>query len=303
MGENPVSLDLLRTFHAVYQAGTLTQAAHQLGLTQPTVTSQLRNLEQVLRQPLFIRQARGVIPTPAADDLAHRLDGPLDALVGVAAEFGRSPALTGRTLHLGGPAELVATRVLPTLTDTLAAGMAVRTRLGLADDLLADLAHGRLDLVVSTVRPRRRSLHYEPLCDEEFLLVAAPTLVNDLDQQLLNEQPAKALHSLPLLAYAEELPIIRRWWRHVLGAAPPGRAALVVPDLRGLRAVAVAGAGATVLPRYLCSEDLANGRLVEILPTDDPPINTLYLAARTATRHTPHIAHAWAALQRHGHLW
>lgn len=303
MGESQVSLDLLRTFHAVYRAGTLTRAAQQLGLTQPTVTSQLRNLEQALRQPLFVRQARGVVPTPAADDLAHRLDGPLDALVGVAAELGRSPALAGRTLHLGGPAELMATRVLPTLAGTLAAGVAVRTRLGLADDLLADLADGRLDLVVSTVRPRRRGLRHEPLCDEEFVLVAAPALVDELDRRLLNEQPAKALHGLPLLAYAEELPIVRRWWRHVLGAAPPGRAALVVPDLRGLRAAAVTGAGATVLPRYLCSEDLANGRLVEILPTDDPPINTLYLVTRTAARHAPHIAHAWAALQQHGHLW
>jgi hypothetical protein len=30
----------------------------------------------------------------------------------------------------------------------------------------------------------------------------------------------------------------------------------------------------------------------ELLPTDDPPSNTLYLATRAATRHDPHIAHA-----------
>jgi DNA-binding transcriptional LysR family regulator len=91
----------------------------------------------------------------------------------------------GRTLRLGGPAELTTTRVLPTLVDTVAAGVVVRCRLGLADDLLAELVAGQLDLVISTVRPRRRSLHSEPLCDEEFLLLAAPSLVARLDADLL----------------------------------------------------------------------------------------------------------------------
>ncbi|MEU4427970.1 LysR family transcriptional regulator, partial [Actinoplanes sp. NPDC024001] len=80
-----LSLDLLHTFLAVHRAGTLTRAAELLGLSQPTVTAQLRTLESRIGQPLFVRGARGVTPTPAADDLARRLDGPLDALAAVAA--------------------------------------------------------------------------------------------------------------------------------------------------------------------------------------------------------------------------
>jgi DNA-binding transcriptional LysR family regulator len=156
---------------------------------------------------------------------------------------------------------------------------------------------------VSAVRPRRPGLHVQPLCDEEFVLVASPALLARLDRDLLAQRPARALASLPLLAYAEDLPVIRRWWRHVLGVAPPHRAALVVPDLRGLHAAAVAGAGATVLPRYLCAKDLATGRLAVPLTTDDPPINTLYLATRTATRQEPHIAHAWATLLHQAPRW
>jgi len=298
-----VSLDLLRTFHAVHRTGTLTAAAGLLGLSQPTVTAQLRALETAAGQQLFVRQARGVVATAAGEDLARRLDGPLDVLAGVAADLGRSPTLTGRTLRLGGPAELTTTRVLAALVDCLAAGVVLRCRLGLADDLLADLVTGQLDLVVSTVRPRRRGLHSEPLCDEEFLLLAAPSLVARLDADLLAAQPVKALQSLPLLAYAEDMPIIRRWWRHVLGCAPPGRAVVVVPDLRGLQAAAAAGAGATVLPRYLCADHLAAGQLVPVLDTDDPPINTLYLVTRAASRTEPHIAHAWNALLLQSRLW
>jgi DNA-binding transcriptional LysR family regulator len=298
-----MSLDLLRTFQAVYRTGTLTQAAHLLGLTQPAVTHQIRSLEAQVGQPLFVRQARGVRPTPLADDLAHRLDGSLDAVVAVAARLRGDTGLAGRTLQLGGPAELVTSRVLPALAATLAAGVVVRTRLGLADELLTDLAGGRLDLVVSTVRPRRAGLHAEPLCDEEFVLVAAPAVAARLDPQVLGADPARALGALPLLAYAEDLPIIRRWWRHVLGTPVPGRAVLVVPDLRGLLSAATAGLGATVLPRYLCQAELHDGDLVELHRTDDPPLNTLYLAARNAAREQPHVAHAWSVLLASGRSW
>lgn len=300
---DPLSLDLLRTFQAVYRAGTLTAAAASLGLSQPTVTTQLRTLEGLLGQPLFVRQARGVVPTARATDLARRIADPLDALVGVAAVLGRSSELAGRTLHLGGPAELVTAQVLPALAGTVAAGVAVRTRLGLAAELLAELADGRLELVVSTVPARRGGLHSEPLCDEEFVLVAAPAVAGLIDPALLADAPGRALRSLPLVAYADDLPIVRRWWRHVLGAPPSGRAVVVVPDLRALLSAAVAGIGATVLPRYLCQEDLAAGRLVEVLVPADPPINTLYLVANAASRHEPHVAHAWAALLRQGRLW
>lgn len=180
--------------------------------------------------------------------------------------------------------------------------MSVRARLGLAEDLLRALAGGQLDLVVSTVRPRRRGLHSEPLCDEEFLLVAAPALLAELDPQLLVDDPATALQVLPLLAYDEDLPIVRRWWRHVLGVPPTGRAALVVSDLRGLRAAAAAGAGATV-PRYLCADDLERGSLVQVVEPDDPPINTIYLAIRAATRNETHTAHACNALRLQARLW
>jgi DNA-binding transcriptional LysR family regulator len=53
-----------------------------------------------------------------------------------------------------------------------------------------------------------------------------------------------------------------------------------VPDLRALAAAAVAGAGVTVLPSYLIADELADGRLVVLRETDDPPINTLYIVRR-----------------------
>ena len=85
---------------------------------------------------------------------------------------------------------------------------------------------------------------------------------------------------MPLLAYDRDVPILRRYWRHVFGIRLDREPALVFPDLRALAAAAVAGAGVTVLPTYLIADELADGRLVDLRPTDDPPINTLHLVRR-----------------------
>jgi DNA-binding transcriptional LysR family regulator len=79
-----ISLDLLRTFLAVHREGSVTGAARRLALSQPTVTAQLQALEATLGRPLFVRQPRGVAPTPAADLLARPVARPLDHLAGVA---------------------------------------------------------------------------------------------------------------------------------------------------------------------------------------------------------------------------
>jgi DNA-binding transcriptional LysR family regulator len=234
-------------------------------LSQPTVTAQVRALEDQLGRQLFVRRARGVTPTPAADELAARVAPHVDALSEVA--LGPADPFAA-PVHLAGPAELTTVRVLPALSGLVASGLRLRVTFGLADDLLAGLAQRRFDLVVSTIRPRGRGFTATPLTDEEFVLVARHGFDGD---------PGTA----PLVAYAEDLPIIRRYWRAVLGGRPPSGPAVVVPDLRAVLTCVLAGFGVSVLPRYLCADELASGELVALLEPEEPPINTLFAVTRT----------------------
>jgi DNA-binding transcriptional LysR family regulator len=299
----PMSVDLMRTFLAVYRAGSLTAAAPRLGLSQPTVTAQLRSLETQLGQQLFERLPRGVVPTAAADELAREVAVHIDALAAVA-EWGLSsthPAV--RAVQLAGPAELITSRVLPSLAGLVDQGLRLRVTLGLADDLLAGLGAGRYDLVISTVRPRGRALTATPLTDEEFVLVAAPAWVARIERSRLDDDPVAALAKVPVVAYAEDLPIIRRYWRTVFGSRPGHSAVIVVPDLRGVLASVLAGAGMTVLPSYLCVRELAAGELVPLVRPEVPPINTFFLAARRGTAGLPHIAAVRERLLMQAPLW
>ncbi|MEC3977339.1 LysR family transcriptional regulator [Amycolatopsis sp. H20-H5] len=272
-------LDLLHTFVEIHRTGSLTAAARRLGLTQPAVSGHLARLEQQLGEPLFVRTRRGVTPTARADELARRAGPPLDRLRDVLTDDGE-PATRLGVVRLGGPAEMLTTRILPALAPLTGRGLKLRATLGLAEDLLSALEEERLDLVVSAIRPAGRAVAATPFVDEEFVLVGPTALARTIDQELLAADPVKALAHLPLVAYADELPIIRRYWRGEFGRRPPNEVAAVVPDLRAVLALAIAGAGVSVLPRYLVDPALAAGSLEPLHQAAVPPLNTLYLATR-----------------------
>jgi DNA-binding transcriptional LysR family regulator len=270
-----LSLDLLHTFLAIHRAGSITAAADTLGVSQPTVTGHLKALEEALGRPLFERQARGVRPTAAGDELARRIADPIDLLQGLVVDELAEP-IAATTVHLGGPADFLSHQALPALAGRFADGLQVRVRFGLPDELLAGLVARNLDVVVSSVRPRRAGLRVTPLYDELFALVAAP--------RWFPGSPVTSpelLRNIPLVAYAEEAPILRRYWRSVFEVRLTRTVALVVPDLRGVLAAVRAGAGASVLPMYLCGDAIAAGELKLLAEPEVPPLNTGYVVTRS----------------------
>ncbi|WP_128429818.1 LysR family transcriptional regulator [Streptomyces cyaneus] len=290
-GAAQVDLNLLRTFLAVYRTGSFTAAARLLGLSQPTVTTQIRTLERQLDRELFQRLARGVTPAPYADELASRIVEPLDALATVTGPGGSLEVQQPEPVHLAGPAELLTHRVMPTLAPLVDKGVRLRITPGLTEPLLEELRAGRYDLVVSTYRPRGRTLASVPMTDEEFVLVTAPAWAERIGgpARIAADGPA-ALHGVPLVAYAEDVPIVRRYWRHVFGKRLVRHPAVTMPDLNAVKAAVAGGTGFSVLPRYLCAAELASGVLVLLHDPDDPPINTGFLVQRPGSSGNPHVA-------------
>ncbi|MEY4767253.1 MAG: hypothetical protein RI907_3926, partial [Pseudomonadota bacterium] len=66
---NLPDLKLLQLFDVLYNTRSVTRAAEQLGQSQPTVSIWLAHLREHLRDPLFVRTASGMQPTPRADAL------------------------------------------------------------------------------------------------------------------------------------------------------------------------------------------------------------------------------------------
>lgn len=275
-----VDLSLLRTCLTVYRTGSLTKAARVLGLSQPAVTGQLRVLEAKLEQQLFVRTPHGAMPTQAADELIRDTAEALDDLETALRRRLEPEKLSDRTVRLAGPAEVIAVRVLPSVTDLITDGLRLEISFGHTNELLAGLTDGRYDLVIATSRPRHIAIKAIPLMDEEFALVGAGHWAQRLRSAETNEGLPQGMCDVPMISYADNLPFIEHYWLTVFGHHPTFAAQVTVPDLRAVLAAVHAGAGISVLPTYLCADDIDSGVLTVLYDTDLPPLNTLYLATK-----------------------
>lgn len=279
-----MDLNHLETFLAVYEHRNLTRASEHLHLSQPAVSNHLRALEARLGRPLFVRQPRGVLPTALADSLARDITGPLDAIQATAAAYSAGAQRLDVTVYLGGPADALSVKVVPALVPLTTQGLVLRAVTGETRPLVDQLANGTLDIVVATTPTRRRGVRLDRLFDETLALVAAPSWAARLD-----EPDEEALLAAPAVAYAEDLQLIRRYWRETFGHSPDLRPRIVLDDLRGVLRTVRDGGGWTVLPTYLANDELQRGALQLLHRPADPPTNTLYLARRAGDAHRPEL--------------
>lgn len=75
-----VDLNLLVVFEAVFRTGSVTEAAHEVKLSQPAVSSALGRLRDLTGDTLFVRTAKGMQPTPRAEQIIGPIRDSLSAI-------------------------------------------------------------------------------------------------------------------------------------------------------------------------------------------------------------------------------
>ncbi len=276
-----VNLEWYRSFVAIYRSGTVSGAAQVLHLTQPAVSQHLAALESALGQQLFQRLPRKMLPTVEGQSLYTQVIAAIEQLEAIADQS--LPVNTPQILRLGTPPEFFADRLLPRLSRNTQ----YRIKFGLAPDLIEQLLSGKLDAVIATQKIAKFELEYQLIAEENFWLVAPPSALMPIYPNVATGDLATLeqwLKKQPLIAYSEELPIIRRFWRLVFGRRLDIAPTLVLPDLRMIRDSISAGLGFSVLPDYLCTEMLEIKDLTLLLKPTTAITNQLWLAYRKSAR-------------------
>lgn len=293
----------LRTFLAVYRAGTFTRAATELHLTQPAVSQHIRALESQVGKPLFRRAARGVTPTAAGRELAQAIGTHLDALEGALDTRGEGGDGVGETIHIGGPEEFLGVRVYPELMPMLSEGARVRMYFGVDTPILERLIAGELDLAVLTITTRRRGVEMQPLCFEYLDLVGTPAWRDRLGTLPEGPDGAIRLQDVPIAAYDEDLPLVRDFWQTVFERPARLRAVLVANSLRTSLQFALDGLGVTVLPAHTSADARARGELVRLIEPAAPPRSRLFLAWRSGSLRRASLARVHGRIVRAAREW
>lgn len=268
-----VNFEWYRSFIAVYRVGTVSGAAQVLHLTQPAVSQHLAALEAALATPLFQRTPRRMIPTENGMRLYNQIADAIERLESVGSRI--SQTATPQVIRLGAPQEFFVEKMLGKIP--LSYNNSYMVKFGLSQELIEQLIQGNLDFVVSTVKIKKADIVYQPLFKENFWLVGASDLEIPNYQESLSILESW-IKTQPIIAYSEELPIIRRFWRIVFNKRIDVNPKLIIPDLRGIRQAVEYGLGCSILPDYLCENWVQENRLQLILNPVKAVTNEIWLA-------------------------
>jgi DNA-binding transcriptional LysR family regulator len=139
-----------------------------------------------------------------------------------------------------------------------------------------------------------RVLGYQEIAKETFVLVAAPSWVKRMQKPV---SPAQLL-TQPLIAYDEDLPLIRQYFQQVFSIQIDVQAAAIVGYLRMVLALILEAQGYSVLPQYLCNNQLKDGSLILLYQPINPPSNNLYLVWNRSNLRHPRVVFARDCLLR-----
>ncbi|WP_029064393.1 LysR substrate-binding domain-containing protein [Labrenzia sp. DG1229] len=227
--------DLLRTFLAVAETGSITEGGLRIGRSQSAISLQMARLEQIVDQPVFHRTGRGVTLTdagkqlfPVAREVTARLDATLRDLT--------STSLSG-TLRLGIPDDHGRTKLTQIVGRFVQANPQVQLDVtcSLSPEFPSMLSSGRLDLAVYEVQ--------NPSSSEEVVFEDTTHWVSSKHRNLLETDP------LPVALFDRAC-----WWRDAaiksLSASDKAfRVAYSSQSVAGVKAAVEAGVAVGLLGR------------------------------------------------------
>lgn len=161
----------IRQFLAVVDAGSFTQAALRIRITQPALSTGIAELEKLVGTPLFIRNRRQIRLTEAGGrflPIARDLERGFQAADG----FGRSADSVAPGLKLG-TIRSVTGELFQALATVLRPGFAIELVESTESDLRSAVGSGRVNIALLPLRPDERGSHILPLYEEPLAMFVA----------------------------------------------------------------------------------------------------------------------------------
>ncbi|MFT3503541.1 LysR family transcriptional regulator [Klebsiella pneumoniae] len=231
-----LNLGNLATFRLVVQRGSFSAAADALGISQPAVSLQVRQLEQFLQTRLLERTGRGIKATAAGMALlAHseQIDRAVNSAVQSVSAF--SQEVNGSlTLGTG------ATACIHLLPPLLQQGVTTGNTL----DIVRAVEENRLDLGLVTLPVQGRSLAVTAMLDEEFVTIYASR-----ETEMPAVYTPAELQAQPLIAFeagSGTRDLIDRWFRSAGLAVTP---VMQLGSIEAIKRMVRAGLGYSIVPR------------------------------------------------------
>jgi DNA-binding transcriptional LysR family regulator len=254
---------LMQTFVRIVEAGSLSAAAAQMGATQPTVSRRLQTLERSLGVRLLQRSTRRMLLTEDGERCFERAKELLDGWQALEADLRGVGSAAEGTLRVVAPHAFGQQQLVPSLAAYLRENPGVSVE-WLLHDIQPDFIARGIDCAIHVGEVDDAGLVAIPLGGVPRIVVAAPAL-------LAGRAPPVHAHDLATLPWLA----LRTFYRTevTLTQAQTGEACRIAirprmstDSLYALRSAALEGLGVAIVSAWVVTEELAQGRLVQLAP-------------------------------------
>ncbi|EHO08156.1 hypothetical protein HMPREF9714_02179 [Myroides odoratimimus CCUG 12901] len=284
------NLEWIRTFKAIYEAGTLSAAAQELFISQPGVSLHLNSLEAYTGYKLFDRAARKMVPTEKGKILYNCVIEPLNKLEVAEQHFHKRSQEERTTISVG--------MCFETFQYTLEEHIAklpfnLIIKFGEYPQMQQDLDNGLLDLIITPQKGNQQNLEYKAFSKERLVLIAgSQTDTRDFKKLTDTNKTKEIEHFLKQQLWystAADMEHLKNFWLAHFGTHPDFSPNFIVPNISSIIRCLSGATGFSVVPDFLCSDALSAKKIQVVWEGAIPLENTLYFGTRKKTMYSKEI--------------
>lgn len=285
-----LNLEWLRTFKAIYEKGTLTGAAQVLFISQPGVSLHLNSLEAYTGYKLFDRAPKKMVPTERGKVLYNFVLEPISKLESAEQLFHKSTKTDRSTISIG--------MCFETFQFTLEKYISslpfnVIIKFGDYVQMLNDLDKGLLDLIITPHQGDQNNLEYQAFSKERIVMVCgAQTDISGLETLLKKKKITDVelwLKQQIWYSTAADMDHLKNFWQQNFLKNIDFKPNYIVPNISSIVRCLSNAEGFSIIPDFLCREEIAAGTIKMVWEGDNILENILYFGTRKKTMYEKEI--------------
>ncbi|MBV1700850.1 MAG: LysR family transcriptional regulator [Hyphomicrobiales bacterium] len=276
-----VTLKQLRAFAGTVESGSLTGAAERVGVTQPAISLQLQNLQELAGLPLLQRTPEGFVATEAGEEIMQFYARVSVALRDCMERLAAIRGATGGRVSVG--AVSTSKYFVPAVMGAFARRfpeIEIKLRIGNRSEILDALRDFSLDIAITGRPPDDLVLETHTIGPHPHILIAAPdhrlrdrkrlTFADLRDEIFINREAGSGTRLLMerLLEDAKIKP----------------RVGMELDSNETIKQAVMAGLGIAFISGHTTATEIQQGRLIT-LPVEGLPIERNWYIVRQAEHH------------------
>jgi DNA-binding transcriptional LysR family regulator len=283
------TLRQLKIFETVARRLSFSRAAEELYLTQPAVSTQVKQLEEHAGLPLFEQLGKKIYLTPAGNEMLHYSRSILEQFREADDAMARLKGISGGTLNVAviSAGDYFFPRLLAAFTrrnTDVRLNLAVHNR----EELLHQLTDNLTDLAVMVRPPRDMDTVNVSFAPHPYVIVAPP------------DHPLVGRKNIPLEALADEPFIVRERGSDTWNSMEEGFAgrlanlnvAMEITSTETIKQAVIAGMGVSFLSAHTISMELQVGKLA-VLDIEGFPVMLNWFVVHRNNKRLPPVALAF----------